>query len=196
MERPDEVEPGFAAESGPAARPGEAQEPTKTQASWHERSRPERVDRAPLGRSKWLGFGITAALVGGAMSGVASADNVSIGNGSIETGSAAITAQCSATPLAITASAKRTTYSAVDGYWVSQIPVTAVPVACQSKPYVLSLAKDTSPFSLLADWSGTTPGAGTGTLTAPTATDGVDINSVPSVVGTDVVRLFVLVSTS
>jgi len=196
MDSPENADPGFAAESGDGARSRDAPRSRAANRAPVQPHNDRRAKPAAAGRAKWLGFGVAAAILGGALSGVASADNVSIGNGAVETSSAAITAVCNAPPLAITASARRTTYSAVDGYWISQIPVTAIPAACQSKPYELSLAENTGPFPLLADWSANTPGAATGTLTAPSATDGVDINSVPSVAGTDVVRVYVLVRTS
>ncbi len=142
-------------------------------------------------RLMWVGFGVAVAVSGGALSGVASADNVSISNGAIETSSAAITAPCNAAPL--TVASVRTTFTAANGYWLSEVPATGTVAACQTKPYQLTVANNTS-FAQLAQWSGTTGGAAAWTATAPAQTDGVDVDAgVPANLR---VRVYLVVRTS
>ncbi len=137
-------------------------------------------------RRSWL-FVCSVCILLGTAAGLSTA----MATGVIDTGSVAVTADCSGSP---NPNRAYSTYDATNGYRVSIVQLGSVGAACRNVPYTLTLADNTTGFAQIAEWSGTTVNASSGNQPAPTTAQGADVNDVNS--ANDQVRIYFVTSTS
>ena len=125
----------------------------------------------------------------GSAAGVASAANLTVPDGQLDVGSATVSAPtCPAS--GATFSNVRTVYSA-NTYRIGTLKLSALNANCRSDSYVVATTDNGTVKTKLAEWSGTTPAAKTGTLTPATASDAADVNDVNAT--NEQVRLYLIV---
>lgn len=131
---------------------------------------------------------LASGLILGGLTGAVSASSINLNRATLSTGSASVSAVCNTNPL--TLGAVRTRYTAPATYEIYRVTVSAVQTACRSKPYALTIADDSSPFTAVGGWTGTTPATNSGNLDG---SPGADVDDVPIA---NQVKVYAVVRTS
>lgn len=140
---------------------------------------------------KWrLVIAVLVAIGLGSAAGVASAADITIPDGPLEVGSATVNApSCPAG--GATFSNVRTVYSS-NTYRIGTLTLSALNANCRSDAYIVATTDNGTVKTELGEWTGTTPGTNTGTLTPGTASDAGNVNGVNAT--NEQVRLYLIVT--